>query len=181
VESEQVAVLTEERDRWRRQVEKVDEALPEWEPSPDSTTGVVGRVQTIKNLKADRARVAVLEAGLRHAENGFLNIIGEMGVRLQPDPLAWADEVATVHVKAIRALLSTGEGTTADWHAINREQAERGLPPGLQDEDGRVLVPAVCPTCGSADPAKQLPHLYGNDDDVVHCRDAWHRGGTDQP
>jgi len=39
---------------------------------------------------------------------------------------------------------------TVDWRAINREQAENGLPPGLQDEEGRVLT---CPTCGSTDRA----------------------------
>lgn len=44
-----------ERDLYKAQLDAVDANLP-WESEPDSTTEVVGRVQAILNLKAERER-----------------------------------------------------------------------------------------------------------------------------
>ena len=51
--------------RSQEQLNAVDNALGGWEPSPDSDTGVLSRVQTILNLKADRERLAVAMEALR--------------------------------------------------------------------------------------------------------------------
>jgi hypothetical protein len=51
----QVERTERDRDLYKRQLDAVDENLPPWEPPPGESC--VGRVQTILNLKADRAQV----------------------------------------------------------------------------------------------------------------------------
>jgi hypothetical protein len=61
---EDVGVILNERDALAAELERVtaqlaavDEHLGPWEPEPGSDVGCVGRVQTILNLKADRAEL----------------------------------------------------------------------------------------------------------------------------
>ena len=53
--------------RAEREMAAVDDALPAWQPSPDSPNSAVGRVQTIRNLRADLEEAVKLLREWGHA------------------------------------------------------------------------------------------------------------------